>query len=237
MLKQIFYFATILLLVSCNSPKPEEQKNLSSDKKFKTEISKKFKDILKNSSKVTIAVMPISNKEVSKDIVDYFRKDIMDKLEYKGYSIIDPKVLDSALLKLGKENPLKIKTIDKKELKALTSADFILYSNLKSDSREGKIFYSGSLVLQDLDKNTMWSCYSNLDIEKKEGIDPLSLAVDTLLTGGGAALGIIFDISKADTEIKKGVKFFTDSLLSSLPDGPIDVGLGGGLLDSAIEVK
>ena len=237
MLKKILFLATVLLVVSCNSPEPKEQKNLLSDEKFKTDISAEFENILQNSSKITIAVMPISDRETPKDIVDYFRKDIMDKLEYKGYSLIDPKVLDSALLKFGKETPSKISTIDKKGLKALTSADFLLYAKLKNDSREGKIFYSGSLVLQDLNKNNMWSCYSNLDIEKKEGIDPLSLVVDTVLTGGGAALGIIFDISKADKEIKRGVKFFTDSLLSSLPDGPIDVGLGGGLLNSATEIK
>ena len=236
-IKLIVSLSIILVLVSCNSPEPKE---LSSNKQFKTYISEKFEKNLEKSSKITIAVMPISKKKLSADMADYFRKVIMDKLKYKGYSLINPKTLDKALLKFGQETPSQIKSIGKKGLRELTSADYLLYSTMSSDSREGKIFYSGSLVLKDLNKEDMWSCTSNLNIEKKEGIDPLSLVVDSILSGGGAALGILFDIGKADAEIKKGVIFFTDSLLSSLPDGSIEVELikkGNGLLNSATEIK
>ncbi|NEW61159.1 hypothetical protein GSY74_07680 [Sulfurovum sp. bin170] len=223
-----------LFIISCNSPSPANH-----TKKFDTYISEKFEKDLKSKSNITIAVMPVPNRN-SSTVADYFRKNIIGRLEQKGYSLIDPKVLDQALYNFGQKTPSKLKDISAENLRALTSADFLLYGAVETSSQDGRIYYSGSLLLHDLNKQDMWYALSNLNIEKKEGIDPLSTVVEYLVSAKTTPIGILFDVISSEKEIYEGLEFYVDTLLSSLPDGQQSVNLvdeGGRLLDKATTIK
>ena len=235
-LKRILLLNISLFFISCSTPSLNKEGSTSASKKPQNFVSSGFLKTVETKANIRIAVMPIPKEGLSLNLAKYCRKTIMDKLEQKGYGIIDAQKLDKKLQQFGLDKPSKLSKIDQSTLRALTSADFLLYGKIHNNSEGGIRQYVGSLLIQDLNKENMWSSLSSLNIEKKHGIDPLKMAIDYLVTGGVSVIGIVLDFGKSTDEEYKNLSFYMDTLLSSLPDGPREIILDEGLLEQATEI-
>jgi hypothetical protein len=220
--KYILYFIVLLTFFSCQSPNinNKELTKLTSEK----DIVTKFKTYIDASDNISVAVMPIPHTtNISENKINYFRKIINDNLEYKGYSVIDLTKLDLALKEYGLKNKTANRKIDNLKLRELTSADLLLYGIIKEKIVDGKISYSGSILIHNLNQEKVWSVFSSVELNKEEGVSPLNIAIDYVTSGGVNTLGLVFDFISGVNEEYETLDSFADQMLHTLPNGPNEI--------------
>jgi hypothetical protein len=194
------------------------------------EVAPQFLQALATASEYKVAVLPMENLTVEGDIAYHFRTRLAERLKAKGYSLIDDKLLDDALYKLGVAHAGQLKLLPFAELQKLTSANGFLSGVVEQGAvQHGGVYnsyvFTCSLKLQDRQGNVLWSALQNRVAKRRFAIDPINMFLDIALTEGGG-------------DMQQAVYALADKMLAQLPAGPVQVISGqDSLLDMAVETK
>ena len=187
-----------------------------------------FEKNIKNVSTFKIAILPMQNMSMYPNLPYYFRQHISDLLAMKGYSVIDSRILDKALMELGVQKADHLRLLNFEELAKLTSADAILSGIIETANIQDAAIYSGyaftaSLKLQVRSGDVIWYSLSQRVAKRKLAFDPFN---------------IIFNMVANQESEKhiKAIKAVAQNLLEDLPKGPNEVVIDD-LLGQAIELK
>jgi hypothetical protein len=226
-LKKIFISAVVLFLGAVITPfSPSlswaEKSNASQG------VESSFLNSLKNKSQFVIAVLPMENLTVTGDIQHHFRMRIIDRLQTKGFTLVDEGLIDKGLNKVGVSHAGQIGMLSFAQLNKIVQADAFLSGAVEQASTQhagvyNAYVYSCSLKLQDPQGKVIWWAVQERIAKRRFALDPINALLDVALVKGGG-------------DMKEAAMALADRLLTSLPHGPVSVSIGDSLLDAAMEI-
>lgn len=187
--------------------------------------SEALKEQIASKSDYKIAILPIQNATAFANLPFHFRNRLKEQLIAKGYSVIEFKVVDDALIEQGVQTTDQIGLVDFDVLAKASSADAVLSGIVETSTVKNIAIYSGyafsaSLKLQDRQAKTLWYSLSKRVAKRRIAIDPINMV-----------LNVVLDLSK-DKWIS-AIDAVGDVLMQDFPNGPIEV-IEDDLLNQAI---
>jgi len=185
---------------------------------------------LQTRSEYAIAIPPMENLTVEGDIAYHFRNRLTERLRAKGFTVVDKELLDAKLHELGVFHAGQLRLVSFERLQQLTAADAFLSGLVEQGAIQhagvyNSYVFSCSLKLQDRNSRVLWSSLQNRVAKRRFAIDPINIFLDIALTEVGG-------------NMKEAVYALADQMLTSLPNGPVEVVTGqDSLLEMAIETK
>lgn len=192
------------------------------------QIDPTFLSQLKNRSSYSVAILPMENMSVSPDVAFHFRQRISKQLSAKGYTIVNNELINQKLYSLGVTHPGQLGLLPFEELGTITSADGFLSGVVEQSARQhGGVYnayvYTCSLKLQDRKGNILWLSLQNRVAKRRFALDPINGLLDIALI-------------KMKGDSRQAVYALADQMLSTLPEGPVQVSVTDPLLDRAQEI-
>ena len=187
-----------------------------------------FLEQLQNVSSYTVAILPMENLSVDPDVAYHFRQRITERLRAKGYTVVNNEIIDKQLYDSGVAHAGQLGLLPFEELRKVSSADGFLSGVVEQSAiQHGGIYnayvYTCSVKLQNRDGKVIWASLQKRVAKRRFAIDPINALLDLALTEGGG-------------NSQEAVYALADQILTSLPEGPVQVVSGDSLLDIAIEI-
>ncbi len=191
-------------------------------------LDKVFAKELESKSQYTIAIMPMQNMSVDSEVAYHFRQRIAERLIASGYNIADLNTIDKALYDIGVQNSDQIQLLSFQKVAEIVKADAYIFGVIEQANKQHAIaynsyVYTSSIKMQDKSGKLLWYALQERVAKRRFALDPINALLDIFLVQNGG-------------DKKDAVYALTDKLLSSLPQGPVEVIISDSLFDQAEEV-
>jgi outer membrane protein OmpA-like peptidoglycan-associated protein len=210
----IFMFLSLLLSSS-------KQKDIKKENWF---VHPNFKELQPG----VIAVVPMINMSLEKDVGKILQKQVYDSLQSKGYQRISAEVVDKAMKKLGIQTPEMLAGISYMRLGKELNCDAVIQGEVNQSGTQHKGVYDSIVVtisLRLVDCKTgkiLWQGEQWRTAHRQWQADPLNLVINLIAHEKGNR--------------KKRIAWLVQEMLRTLPEGKVSVIIGEDLLSKAVEV-
>lgn len=176
----------------------------------------------------TIAVVPMINMSLEKNLGKMLQKEVYDRLQSKGYQRIAAELVDRAMKELGIQTPELLSGISYKRLGKKLKCDAVIQGEVNQSGTQHKGVYDSivvSISLRLVDCHTgmiLWQGEQWRTAHRQWQADPLNLLINL--------------IAHEKANRKKRIAWLVQEMLRTLPKGKVSVIFGDNLLNKAIEV-
>jgi outer membrane protein OmpA-like peptidoglycan-associated protein len=175
-----------------------------------------------------IAVVPMINMSLEKDVGKILQKQVYDRLHAKGYQRISAEKVDGAMKKLGIQTPELLAGISYMRLGKELNCDAVIQGEVNQSGTQHKGVYDSivvSISLRLVDCQTgkiLWQGEQWRAAHRQWQADPLNLVINLISHEKGSR--------------KKRIAWLVQEMLRTLPEGEVSVIIGEDLLSKAVEV-
>jgi outer membrane protein OmpA-like peptidoglycan-associated protein len=176
-----------------------------------------------------IAVVPMINMSLEKDVGKILQKQVYDRLHSKGYQRISAEKVEEAMKKLGIQTPELLAGISYMRLGKELNCDAVIQGEVNQSGTQHKGVYDSIVVtisLRLVDCQTgkiLWQGEQWRTAHRQWQADPLNLVINLIAHEKGSR--------------KKRIAWLVQEMLRTLPGGKVSVIIGEDLLSQAVEVE
>lgn len=192
-------------------------------------LAPSFVEGLEVRAEYLVAVLPVENHTVDPEAPYFFRRELVERLIAKGFTVRDPAAVDGLLHELGVSHAGQLGLLPFSELASRLAVDGVMSAVVEQSAVQRAGLYNAyvftvSVKLQDGSSGqVLWTALTERAAKRRFALDPINMIIDTALVGQGRSA--------------EAMAYLAQTAFDSLPDGPVEVHFADPLLDRAVMVE